>query len=591
MDDFERKDFSKILKRGALEGHRWMRSTDSSAVRVYDRNLQSFPITAEFYGPYVRAVDYSDGGMSDDEKAEAVDIMSRYLYTEHDRIIWKERKKREGREQHEREDESLRLDVKENGLTFETEMLSYTDTGLFLDHAVTRQRVREMARGMRVLNLFSYTGSFSVYAAAGGAECVVSVDLSNVYCAWARRNLEKNGFLDEKKYSVVASDALSYLDEAYKRGERYDIVIFDPPAFSNSHKAEDFDVQKDYLGYLYRISRILADGGVVVFSENLQGFRFGKSILKPYWNTQEITGEVHAPGFSAKRSGLRVWVLKKTADMKEMKYEAADRKRRRMDEEKAERLSFGETAAPAEEKQGETASGAAEETGSERRDERRPRGRNSGYGERRERGGYRSRDDRREMRDRGSYRYRDDRRSSGYRDRGYDRPRYEDDGYRRGDDRPRYRDDYRPRESYRDRDRDYYGDRSGYQDRDRYDRRDSRDRRPYGDKESYRQRDNWPGRQDREDGYRPRRDRDWDNDTGRFYRGDRGGRRDGGYRSPRYSETGEDRRPFGDSRGGDRRRRNSPKPYGYDSFMVTKNRDTADVEWLKNTEIRSDDEN
>ena len=87
------------------------------------------------------------------------------------------------------------------------------------------------------------------------------------------------------------------------------------------------------------------------------------------------------------------------------------------------------------------------------------------------------------------------------------------------------------------------------------------------------------------------RDRDWDNDTGRFYRGDRGGRRDGGYRSPRYSETGEDRRPFGDSRGGDRRRRNSPKPYGYDSFMVTKNRDTADVEWLKNTEIRSDDDN
>ena len=590
MDEYEKKDFAKLLKHGALEAHRWMNNTDSTAVRIYDRNLQAFPLTIDFYGQYVLVVDYSDGGMEGDDRIAAEDIISRYVYVEQSRIVWRPRKKREGREQHEKNDESLRLDVKENGFSFEVELRSYADTGLFLDQAITRSEVMGISQGMRVLNLFSYTGSFSVYAAAGGAESVVSVDLSNVYSAWAKRNLEKNGFIDERKYSVVTCDAAQYLREAEERSERYDIVIFDPPAFSNSHKAEDFDVQKDHLGFLAAISRLLAPGGVVVFSENLKGFDLEKAVLKPFWKVSEITDVVHAQGFSSKRSGLRVWMLKKVADMKAMDYASAGKKRRRMDEEKAERLSFGETAAPAEEKHGETASGA-EETRSERRDERRPRGRNAGYGERRERGGYRSRDDRREGRDRGGYRSRDDRRSSGYRDRGYDRPRYEDDGYRRGDDRPRYRDDYRPRESYRDRDRDYYSDRPRYQDRDRYDRRDSRDRRPYGEKESYRQRDNWPGRQDREDGYRPRRDRDWDNDTGRFYRGDRGGRRDGGYRSPRYSETGEDRRPFGDSRGGDRRRRNSPKPYGYDSFMVTKNRDTADVEWLKNTEIRSDDDN
>ena len=559
IEDFEKKDFSKLLKHGALEGHRWIKNTDSTAVRVYDRNLHSFPLTIDFYGPYALVVDYSDGGMAEEDKVIATDLISRFMYVEHSRIIWRERKKREGREQHEKGEESLRLDVKENGLTFEVELLSYTDTGLFLDQAITRSEIMNISQSMRVLNLFSYTGAFSVYAAEGGAENVVSVDLSNVYTSWAERNLEKNGFIDKAKYRTVASDAKSYLKKAYEDGERYDIVIFDPPAFSNSHKADDFDVQKDYLQYLFLISRILAAGGVVLFSENLKDFSFAKTLLKPYWKTVEITDDVHAQGFSAKRSGLRVWMMKKTAEMKEVKERPAAKKSRRMDEEKVERLSFEETATeqadrPAEKK--------AEEREPRRSYERRG-------GDRDGRGSYERRGDgwRNDRgRDRG---YR-----SGDRDRGYDRPRRYDDDYRRNRyndrgrdyDRPRYRDDYRSRDSY-------YSDRPRY--RDDYDR----ERRPYGEKESYRQREGWPGRRGDD---RPRRERDWDNETGRMYRGDRRGDR----RPSRYSETGEDRRPFGDQR----RRRNAPKPYGYDSFMITKNRDTADVSWLKNTEIRDDSE-
>ena len=149
-----------------------MKNTDSTAVRVYDRNLQAFPLTIDFYGPYALVVDYADGGMSEDDKTVAIDLISRFMYVEHSRIIWRERKKREGREQHEKEDDSLRVEVRENGLVFETELLSYADTGLFLDQAVTRAEVMAIARSARVLNLFSYTGSFSVYAAAGGAESV-----------------------------------------------------------------------------------------------------------------------------------------------------------------------------------------------------------------------------------------------------------------------------------------------------------------------------------------------------------------------------------------------------------------------------------
>ena len=585
--EFEKKDFSKLLKHGALEGHRWMKNTDSTAVRVYDRNLQAFPVTVDFYGPYALVVDYADGGMSDEDRTVAEDLISRFMYVEHDRIIWRSRKKREGREQHEKSDGSLRLDVRENGLVFETELMSYVDTGLFLDQALTRAEIRRISGGMRVLNLFSYTGSFSVYAAAGGAECVVSVDLSNVYTAWAERNLEKNGFLDEGKYRTLASDARSYLEEAAGRGERYDIVIFDPPAFSNSHKAEDFDVQKDYLEYLHLISGILVPGGVVVFSENLQGFSFAKTLLKPYWKTVEITEEMHATGFSAKRSGLRVWMLKKTAEMKEIRM-PAEKKRRRMDEEKAERLSL-DAAADEQAKQPETAEGNAREE----RDVKRPYGRRDSGDRGRRNGGYNSRG-RDSWSDRGS---RDGSYRSG-RDRGYDRQGRYDDDYRSrpryserdrdgGYDRPRYRDDWH------DRDRGYsrpgrydddYRSRPRYSDRDRY---EGRERRPYGDKESYRQRDNWPGRREDGENYPRRRDRGWDNETGRMYRGERSGRYSD-RRAPRYSETGEDRRPFGDNQ---RRRRNAPKPYGYDSFMITKNRDSADVAWLKNTEIRDDGNN
>ena len=113
MQEFEKKDFAKILKKNALDGHRWMKSTDSSAVRVYDRNLGAFPVTIDLYSGYARVVDYSEAGLDEDAREEAEDLISRFLYTERSRIIWRFRKKREGREQHGKADESLRVSVKE----------------------------------------------------------------------------------------------------------------------------------------------------------------------------------------------------------------------------------------------------------------------------------------------------------------------------------------------------------------------------------------------------------------------------------------------------------------------------------------------
>ena len=548
LEEFEKKDFQKILKHNALEAHRWMKETDSSAVRVYDRNLGAFPVTVELYNEYARIVDYSVPPMADDDVTVMKDIVSRFLYIEHGRILYLARKKREGREQHEKTDESLAVEVRESGLTFECELLKYVDTGLFLDQVNTRRMIQGMSRSMRVLNLFAYTSSFSVYAAAGGAESVTSVDLSNVYCQWSRRNLSRNGFLDEGKYSVVASDARAFLEDAIAAGRVYDIVIFDPPAFSNSHKADDFDVKKDYLRYLHRISKVLAPGGVCLFSENLSGFGISRSILKPWWKVQEITEEVRAVGFSAKRSGLRVWMLKKTADMQEI-----NGKSRNMEEERKGRRGQENGA-----------------SGRERRSER--SGRDSWKRDGRrgdDRPSFRADRSYHQERRGGSDRYGD---NGGYRSR----DRYDDGGYRSESRDRYYRDDRQGGRRFDDRDR-------GFRDR----------QRGYGDREGYQQRRDFPGRRDDYD--RPyRRDdrdsrgsfrRDWDNDTGRVYRNSY---RDGGERRP-YRREDDERRPYRQDEGG-RRKRNAPKPYGYDTFMSTKKRDTADAFWLKNTEVQKYDD-
>ena len=548
MQEYEKKDFAKILKKNALEGHRWMKSSDSSAVRVYDRNLAAFPVTIDLYSGYARVVDYSDGGMDEDDVTVMMDLITRFLYVEKSRIIYTERRKREGREQHGIADDSLVVSVRENGLVFECELKRYTDTGLFLDLAQARAIIRSMSKGMRVLNLFSYTSSFSVYAAAGGAEKTVSVDLSNVYSAWSRRNLDGNGFIDQDKYRIVVSDAWSYLEKASEEGEVYDIVIFDPPAFSNSHKADDFDVKKDYLRYLHRISKVLAPGGVCLFSENLSGFGISRSILKPWWKVQEITEEVRAVGFSAKRSGLRVWMLKKTADMQEI-----NGKSRNMEEERKGRRGQ-ENGASGRERRSERSGRDSWKRDGRRGDDRPSFKADRSYHQER-RGG--------------SDRYGD---NGGYRSR----DRYDDGGYRSESRERYYRDDRQGGRRFDDRDR-------GFRDR----------QRGYGDREGYQQRRDFPGRRDDYDRSYRRDDRDsrggfrrdWDNDTGRVYRNSY---RDGGERRP-YRREDDERRPYRQDEGG-RRKRNAPKPYGYDTFMSTKKRETADAFWLKNTEVQKYDD-
>lgn len=166
------------------------------------------------------------------------------------------------------------LVVEEGGLRFRVNLHDYLDTGLFLDHRPVRARLRELARGTRFLNLFCYTGTATVHAVAGGARTTTSVDLSATYLDWASRNLALNGF-SGPHHRLQQADCLEWL--RHERGE-YDLVFVDPPTFSNSKRAEDFDVQREHVELLDLCAQRLAFGGTIVFSNNFRRFRLAAEI-------------------------------------------------------------------------------------------------------------------------------------------------------------------------------------------------------------------------------------------------------------------------------------------------------------------------
>ena len=314
--DYTEKDFGKILKGNALKMRRLMLKSGTTCMRVYDRNLERFFVTVDLYGPYARITDFSEEGLDDETERVCCDIVSRMLYVQADHVVFHRRPKRVGKEQHElQSDESLQVQVTENDLLFTVDLTKRIDTGLFLDHMLTRQMVREMSDGLSVLNLFSYTGAFSVYAAKGGAKRVESVDLSSTYTAWAQQNLLDNGFPKEL-FPCIAGDAWQYVVEAVKEGRKYDLIVFDPPCFSNSRKMEhDFDVQRDYLRYLKVLNALLTRDGILLFSTNLNSFRFDKGAIRGY-EVEEISSSVAAHGFTHRLGIARSWLLYKQQEVR-----------------------------------------------------------------------------------------------------------------------------------------------------------------------------------------------------------------------------------------------------------------------------------
>jgi 23S rRNA (guanine2445-N2)-methyltransferase / 23S rRNA (guanine2069-N7)-methyltransferase len=199
------------------------------------------------------------------------------------------------------------LVVEEGGLRFLVNLRDRLDTGLFLDHRLVRARVRELSRGRDVLNLFAYTGAASVYAAAGGARSSTSVDLSQVYLEWASRNLVLNGF-SGSDHVLARADAMTFLAESRAC---YGLVYVDPPTFSNSKRAGDFDVQRDHVSLLEACGQRLRDDGLIVFSNNFRRFKLDVDALSRAFTIEDI-GRVSIPVDFARRPHIHgCWLLRK----------------------------------------------------------------------------------------------------------------------------------------------------------------------------------------------------------------------------------------------------------------------------------------
>ncbi len=249
-----------------------------SCYRVYDHDLPEFPFCIEWYEDKLYLAEYLRRHGMDDEAHEqwlndCMALISEITAVPTGHIYVRQRKRMSHREgQYEKlNTQEQFFTVLENGLKFQVNLTDYLDTGLFLDHRLTRQLVKEECEGKRVLNLFCYTGSFSVYAAAGNAASVTSVDLSKTYLGWAEANFAINRFKDPQKYHFVHADVKQYL-KTIAPGS-FDLVIIDPPTFSNSKRMKDFlDIQRDHVELLNDVLAATSPGGVIYFSTNFTRF-------------------------------------------------------------------------------------------------------------------------------------------------------------------------------------------------------------------------------------------------------------------------------------------------------------------------------
>lgn len=278
-------ELGKYLKQNFAKLRPWAGKNGIECYRVYNQNIQGIPFTFDIYKNNLHTSCFEDKTeITDTDIEKVLSQAGKSLYFSEDRIFYKYRKKLTEHEQYRKfSAEGKELTVSENGLSFMVNLSDYLDTGLFLDHRDTRMMVRDNSVNSKVLNLFAYTGSFSVYAAAGDAESTTDVDMSNTYLNWAKKNMELNDFTG-KNHRFIHSDALTFIKDTIKaKKEKWDLIILDPPTFSNSRKMEgNFDIQKNHIELIKDCIQLLTRKGNILFSTNYRKFNLDKNQLKNF---------------------------------------------------------------------------------------------------------------------------------------------------------------------------------------------------------------------------------------------------------------------------------------------------------------------
>ncbi|WP_158969070.1 bifunctional 23S rRNA (guanine(2069)-N(7))-methyltransferase RlmK/23S rRNA (guanine(2445)-N(2))-methyltransferase RlmL [Paraglaciecola sp. L3A3] len=275
-------DFINRFSKNLQKANKWLKNQNTNCYRIYDADLPEYNVAIDHYPGHLVVQEYSAPKDVPEHKAkrrinEVMQSLAQVTGLPSDKIILKVREQQKGKNQYQRVSERKeRLEVFENGAKLLVNLHDYLDTGLFLDHRITRQLVQQKAKSKDVLNLFAYTGSVSVHAALGGAKSVTTVDMSNTYIDWAKDNFICNHL--KGAYEFIQADCLTWLK---RNRSQYDLMFIDPPSFSNSKRMEDtWDVQRDHVALLTDAVSCLNAKGEIIFSNNLRQFKLDEVAIQ-----------------------------------------------------------------------------------------------------------------------------------------------------------------------------------------------------------------------------------------------------------------------------------------------------------------------
>ena len=306
------------LKKNAKKLKSWLKKTGISCYRLYDADMPEYSAAVDIYPPEVVIQEYTPPKTIDSVAAsrrlnEAVTAVQAWLELPDSSVKLKKRKRQRGSSQYEKKHGGRLADpianrrlINEHGLKFFIDTESYLDTGIFLDSRPIRSLIREQADGKSFLNLFCYTGTASVYAAAGGATSTTSIDASGTYLDWAQMNMKINNFRDDN-HSYIREDCISWLKGAVGS---WDLIYLDPPTFSNSKDRPDvFDLQRDHEELIRLTASKLRSGGLLIFCNNFKRFKMSDELVKDFHVT-EISEQTIDPDFERKKNIHRCWLIK-----------------------------------------------------------------------------------------------------------------------------------------------------------------------------------------------------------------------------------------------------------------------------------------
>ncbi len=276
--------FANRLSKNLKQLRKWAQREGVSCYRLYDADLPEYAVAIDQYEDWLHVQEYVPPKTIDEHKAErrlldVLAVLPEVTGISSERIVLKRRERQSGKKQYEKQDsEQDYLTVQEGAVKLYVNLTDYLDTGLFLDHRPTRLEIAKLAANKRFLNLFCYTGTASVHAAAAGAKCT-SVDMSRTYLNWARDNFRLNHLtLDEHQF--LQEDCVVWLKDA---STSYDVIFMDPPTFSNSKRMEGvLDIQRDHVELIQQAMRLLKKNGVLIFSNNLRNFTLDEDALKDF---------------------------------------------------------------------------------------------------------------------------------------------------------------------------------------------------------------------------------------------------------------------------------------------------------------------